>query len=65
MRTQLLRTTRTKDLFIVYDDKQCFYVVSIGKIKVNKSGDITSKNVLYSSKHISDCMNYFENGGTK
>ena len=65
MRTQLLRTTRTKDLFIVYDDKQCFYVVSIGKIKVNKNGDITSKNVLYSSKHLSDCMNYFENGGIK
>ena len=65
MRTQLLRTTITKDLFIVYDDKQCFYVVSIGKIKVNKNGDITSKNVLYSSKHLSDCMNYFENGGIK
>lgn len=65
MRTQLLRTHRTKDLFIVYDDKQCFYVVSIGKIKVNKNGDITSKNVLYSSKHLSDCVNYFENGGIK
>ena len=65
MRKQLLRSTRTKDLFIVYDDKQCFYVVSIGKIKVNKNGDITSKNVLYSSKHLSDCMNYFENGGVK
>lgn len=55
----------TKYLFIVYDDKQCFYVVSVGKIKVNKNGDITSKNVLYSSKHLSDCLNYFENGGTK
>ena len=65
MRTQLLRSTRTKDLFIVYDDKQCFYVVSIGKIKVNKNGDITSKNVLYSSKHLADCLNYFENGGIK
>lgn len=65
MRTQLLRTSRTKDLFIVYDDKQCFYIVSIGKIKVNKNGDITSKNVLYSSKYLADCLNYFENGGTK
>lgn len=65
MRTQLLRTIRTKYLFIVYDDKQCFYVVSIGKIKVNKNGDITSKNVLYSSKHLVDCLNYFENGGIK
>lgn len=65
MRKQLLRTSRTKDLFIVYDDKQCFYIVSIGKIKVNKNGDITSKNVLYSSKYLTDCLNYFENEGTK
>ena len=65
MRKQLLRTSRTKDFFMVYGDKQCFYVVSIGKIKVNKNGDITSKNVLYSSKHLTDCINYFENGGTK
>ena len=65
MRKQLLRTSRTKDLFVVYDDKQCFYIVSIGKIKINKNGDITSKNVLYSSKHLTDCINYIENGGTK
>ena len=24
-----------------------------------------TKNVLYSSKHLADCLNYFENGGTK
>lgn len=65
MRKQLLRTSGTKYLFIVYDDKQCFYVVSVGKIKVNKNGDITSKNVLYSNKHLTDCINYFENGGKK
>ena len=65
MRKQLLRTSMNKDLFIVYDDKQCFYVVSVGKIKVNKNGDITSRNVLYSSKHLIDCINYFENGGSK
>lgn len=63
MKKQLIRTSRTKDLFIVYDDKQCFYVVSVGNIKVNKNGDITSKNVLYSSKHLQDCLNYFDNGG--
>ena len=50
---------------MVYDDKHCFYVVSVGKIKVNKNGEITSKNVLYSSKHMQDCLNYFENGGAK
>ena len=50
---------------MVYDDKHCFYVVSVGKIKVNKNGEITSKNVLYSSKYLQDCLNYFENGGTK
>lgn len=65
MKKQLLRTTRTKDLFIVYDDKQCFYVVSVGKIRINKNGDIISKNVLYSSKYLADCLNYFENGGAK
>lgn len=64
MRKQLLRKSMTKDLFMVYDDEQCFYVVSVGKIKVNKNG-ITSKNVLYYSKHLTDCINYFENGGTK
>lgn len=63
MRKQLIRTSRTKDLFMVYDDKQFFYVVSAGKIKVNKNGDITSKNVLYSSKYLQDCLNYFDNGG--
>lgn len=63
MRKQLIRTSRTKDLFMIYDDKQCFYVVSIGNIKVNKNGDIISKNVLYSSKHLQDCLNYFDNGG--
>lgn len=65
MKKQLLRTSSTKDLFMVYDDKQCFYVVSVGNIKVNKNGDVTSKNMLYSSKHMQDCINYFENGGVK
>ena len=63
MRKQLIRTSRIKDLFMIYDNKQCFYVVSVGNIKVNKNGDITSKNVLYSSKHLQDCLNYFDNGG--
>lgn len=63
MRKQLIRTSRTKDLFIVYDEKHCFYVVSVGTIKINKNGDITSKNVLYFSKHLQDCLNYFDNGG--
>lgn len=61
MRKKLIRTSITKDLFMVYDDKQCFYVISVGNIKINKSGDVTSKNVLYSSKHLADCLNYFEN----
>ena len=61
MRKKLLRTSKTKDLFMIYDDKQCFYVVSVGNIKVNKNGEITSKNVLYSSKYLADCLNYFEN----
>lgn len=65
MRKQLLRMSVTRCLFIVYDDKQCFYVVSVGKIRVNKNDDITSKNVLYSSKDLADCLNYFENGGAK
>ena len=61
IRKQLIRTSRTKDLFMVYDDKQCFYVVSVGNIQINKNGNVTSKNVLYYSKHIQDCINYFEN----
>lgn len=65
MRKQLIRTSKTKYLFMVYDNKQCFYIVSVGNIKINKNGDVTSKNVLYSSKHIADCLNYFDNGGTK
>lgn len=62
MRKKLIRTSRTKDLFMVYDDKQCFYVVSVGNIKIKKNGDVTSKNMLYSSKHLADCLNYFEKG---
>lgn len=65
MKKQLIRTLSTKDLFMIYDDKQCFYVISIGKIKVNKNGKITSKNVIYSSKYLTDCLNYFDNGGAK
>ncbi len=65
MKKQLIRTSSTKDLYMVYDDKQCFYVISVGNIKVNKNGEVTSKNVLYSSKHLQDCINYFENGGLK
>ena len=65
MKKQLLRTSSTKDLFMVYDHKQCFYVVSVGKIQANTKGDITSRNVLYSSEHLTDCINYFENGGAK
>ena len=65
MRKQLIKKSLTKDLFIIYDKKQCFYVVSIGEIKINKNGDVTSKNVLYSSKHLQDCLNYFDNGGKK
>lgn len=65
MKKQLLRTSITKDLFMVYDDKQCFYVVSVGNIRINKNGDVTSRNVLYSNEHIADCINYFDNGGRK
>lgn len=65
MRKQLIRMSLTKNLFMIYDKKQCFYVVSIGEIKINKNGDITSKNVLYSSKHLQDCLNYFNKGGKK
>lgn len=65
MRKQLIKKTLTKDLFIIYDKKQCFYVVSVGEIKINKNGDITSENVLYSSKHLNDCLNYFDKGGKK
>ena len=65
MKKQLIRTSSTKDLFMVYDDKQCFYVVSVGNIKINKNGNITSRNELYSSKCLQDCLNYYENGGIK
>ncbi len=65
MKKQLIRTSRTRNLFIVYDDKRFFYVVSVGEIKINKNGDVTSKNVLYFSNHLADCLNYFENGGKK
>lgn len=50
---------------MVYDNTQCFYVISTGNIEINKNGDVTSENVLYSSEHIADCLNYFENGGIK
>lgn len=60
MKKQLLRTSRARNLFIVYDEKRYFYVVSIGVIKINKNGDVTSENVLYSSNHLQDCLNYFE-----
>lgn len=65
MKKQLIRTSSTKYLFMIYDDKQCFYVISVGNIKINKNGDVTSKNVLYSSKHLADCIHYFDNGGVK
>lgn len=65
MKKQRIITSSTKDLFMIYDDKQCFYVVSVGNIEVNKNGDVTSGNVLYSSKHIQDCINYFEKEGIK
>ena len=65
MKKQLIRTSSTKDLFMVYDDTHCFYVVSIGKIKINKNGDVTSRNELYSSECLQDCLNYFENRGKK
>lgn len=65
MRKQLIRTSGTEYLFMVYDDIHCFYVISVGNIKINKNGDVTSKNVLYSSKRLADCLNYFEKGGTK
>lgn len=59
MKKRLIIRSMTKDLFMVYDKKQCFYVVSVGKIKVNKNGDIMSDNVLYSSIHLQDCVNYY------
>lgn len=65
MKKQLIRTSISKDLFMVYDDKQCFYVVSIGNLKINKNGDVRSRNVLFSSECLQDCLNYFENGGIK
>ena len=65
MKKQLIRTTGTRNLFIVYDEKRCFYVVSTGEIKINKNGDVTSENVLYSSNYLQYCLNYFENRGLK
>ena len=65
MRKSLLRKDRTKCLYMIYDAKQCFYVVSIGEIKITRNGDITSKNVLHSSEYVGDCLNYFGNGGKK
>ena len=65
MKKQLIRTSGTRNLFIVYDDKRCFYVVSSGEIKINKNGDVTSENVLYSSNYLQYCLNYLENGGRK
>lgn len=32
------------------------------RTSTNKNGEITSKNVLYSSKYLAECLNYFENG---
>ena len=65
MKKQLIRTSGTRNLFIVYDEKQCFYVVSTGEIKINKNGDVVSENVLYSSNYLKYCLSYFENGGRK
>ena len=65
MKKQLIRTSGTRNLFIVYDDKRCFYVVSSGEIKINKNGDVTSENVLYSSNYLQYCLKYFENGDRK
>ena len=65
MRKSLLRRDMTKCLYMVYDVKQCFYVVSVGEIKITKNGDITTKNVLYSSKCVNYCLDYFNNGGKK
>lgn len=65
MKKQLIRTTGTKNLFIVYDEKRCFYVVSTGEIKINKNGDVTSENVLYSSNYLQYCLKYLENGVRK
>lgn len=65
MRKSLLRKDMTKCIYMIYDAKQCFYVVSIGEVKITRNGVITSKNVLYYSKHIDDCLNYFDNGGKK
>lgn len=65
MKKQLIRTSGTRNLFIVYDEKRCFYVVSRGEIKINKNGDVTSENVLYSSNYLKYCLNYLENGVRK
>ena len=65
MKKQLIRTSGTRNLFIVYDDKRCFYIVSTGEIKINKNGDVTSENVLYSSNYLQYCLKYLENGGRK
>lgn len=65
MRKSLLRKDRTKCLYMIYDDVQCFYVVSVGEIRITKNGDITTKNVLYSSKYIKDCLDCFNKGGEK
>ena len=65
MKKQLIRTSMSKDLFMIYDDKHCFYIVSIGNIQINKNGDVRSRNVLFSSECLQDCLNYYENGGIK
>lgn len=65
MRKSLLRKDRTKFLYMIYDDVQCFYVVSVGEIRITRNGDITTKNVLYSSKYIKDCLDCFNKGVKK
>ena len=65
MKKSLLRKDMSKYLYMIYDVKQCFYVVSVGEIKITKNGDITTKNVLYFSKYIKDCLDYFNKGVKK
>lgn len=44
---------------MVYDDTKCFYVVSAGKLKIHKNGDLISTD-NFSSNKLNDCLDFIK-----
>lgn len=65
MRVERLQHDLSKGLYMIYNEVSCLYVVSIGKPRINHKCELLTDNILFTSKSINECLDYWNKRGSK